>query len=221
MSEIYIAMSHPLQWPVHVPRGIDHKRSKFRRAGAGYNAGRTIAEARDLVLLEMRRFGGGNILITTDVPVNADGWTMTSNRRTPDDCGIAVYFDLPSAGGRDHDDGTRQVIAIDVYDKVGCNLWAVGRTVEAFRQIERDGGPSVMRAAVSGFRQIAAMSGGVSWWSVLDLEAAAGETDIRAAYKRLAKMRHPDAAEGSDDLFITLQAALQQGLDARKTTPVS
>ena len=213
---VEIAMSSPLQWPVHVARATEHRQSKFRRAGSRYISGRTIAEARDLVLLEMERFGGEHILVTTNVPINADGWTLTSNRRTPDDRGVAVYFNLPSGGDDDHDDGYRQAIAVDVYDKVGCNLWAVGRTIEAFRQIERDGGPSVMRAAVSGFRQIAAMSGGVSWWDVLELGANADEAEIRAAYKRLAKIRHPDAPDGSDDVFITLQEAMRQGLDARR-----
>lgn len=219
MSDIY--MSAPLQWPSNVARAQEQKCSRFRRAGSRYDTGRTIAEARDMVRLEMERFGGDQILITTNVAVNADGWRFTANRRKPDDPGVAVYFDLASSGPDDHDNGTRQVIAIDVYDKVGCNLWAVGRTIEAFRQIERDGGPSVMRAAISGFRQIAAISGGVSWWDVLELERDVGEADIRTAYKRLAKVRHPDAPDGSADAFVTLQAAMRQGLDARNPTMVS
>lgn len=207
---IRIQMASPLEWPAHVPRTPFNQRKQarfFRKGGSGYydRRRRTAAEARDHVHDELERLGASMAVISTDYAINQDDWTFTANRREPDDPGVAVYFDL---------DGDRQAIAIDVYDRAPDNLWAVGRTIEAFRQIERDGGPRIMRTAVSGFKALPASTSGVNWWEVLELESDAGGDEIRAAYKRLAKVRHPDRG-GTEEAFVELQDALRQGLAAR------
>lgn len=213
-----VQLVSPLEWPVDVPRCDERKASLFfstvDKSDHGFSTRRprTPAEARNYVTAELDRLGADTVVIATNFDINRDGWSFRGGQRMPGDPGVAVFFDL---------DGNRQAIAIDVYLRAADNLWAVGRTIAAFRQIERDGGPRIMRAAISGFRQIAAISGGVSWWDILELDADVGEAEIRAAYKRLAKVRHPDASHGSADAFVILQEAMRQGLDARNPTMVS
>jgi len=202
-----IVLSNPLEWPPGVARTPEDERksSKFHRKGSGWQTRpRTMAEARNHVANELTRLGAEDGVIRSDAAVNADGWTFHQGRRAPDDPGVAVYFRL---------DGEPRVIAIDIYDRAGCNLWAVGRSIEALRQLERDGGPAILRAATSGLKMLPESTSGLSWWDVLELERDATGEDIRRAYKRLAKLRHPDTG-GDDAAFAELVEAMRQGLAA-------
>jgi len=209
---IYVQMESPLEWPAHVPRTEDRKAALFFRKGNQNEYGfsrrqsRTPAEARDYVWEELERLGADMVVISTNFDINKDEFSFRANQREPRDPGVAVFFDL---------DGNRQLIAIDAYQRAADNLWAVGRTVAAFRQIERDGGPQIMRTAVSGFKLLPENTSGVNWWDVLELGRDAGAEDVRAAYKRLAMQRHPDRG-GSNDEFVELQDAMRQGLAARE-----
>lgn len=210
MRKIYVQMESPLEWPPHLPRTeyADRKQARFHNKnsdGWGYRR-KTPAQARDYVTEELDRLGGSMVVISTDFNVNKDEWSFRANQRQPDDPGVAVYFDF---------DGNRQLIAIDVYECAADNLWAVGRTIAALRQIKRDGGPRIMRTAVSGFKALPENTGGPSWWDVLELDSAVGVDEIRSAYKRLAFDRHPDRG-GSNDAFVELQNAMRQGLAARE-----
>lgn len=208
-SEVLVQLTNPLQWPAGVERNErgERKDATFFRKGEGYRRYRRApGEARDFIVDELVRFGATHVVVTLDMPVNTNEWAFTQNRREPDDPGVAVYFDL---------DDNEQVIAIDQYDRIADNMWAVGRTIEALRQIERDGGPRVMRAAVSGFKALPESTSGRSWWDVLELDDGRTATadDVRRAYRRLAKERHPDSG-GSDEAFAELSAAMRQGLGA-------
>lgn len=207
INDVLVQLTNPVQWPATVPRTeYDERRdAAFRRKGEGWRRHRRqLGEARDFIVAELVRFGATHVVVTLDADVNANEWAFTQRRREPDDPGVAVYFDL--------DDG-EQVIAIDQYDRVADNMWAVARTIEALRQIERDGGPRVMRAAVSGFKALPESTSGRSWWDVLELERDATADEVRRAYRRLAKVRHPDTG-GSDAEFAELANAMRQGLGA-------
>lgn len=205
---IHAQLSAPLEWPTHVPRTPEDERKHARfhkKRSTGYGMlERTMNEARDHVYFELVRFGAGMMVVSSDAATNKDEWTYSASAKPPDDPGVAVYFDL---------DDQRQVIAIDVYHRAADNLWAVGRTIEAFRQISRDGGPRIMRTAVSGFKALPERTTGFTWWRVLGFEQ--GETvtgnEVREAYKRLARERHPDRG-GSQEAFVELQEAMRQGL---------
>ncbi len=207
--EIDMAIVDPLEWPAFVPRAEERIRAKFgSRKVDGYGVIRvTFEKGRDLLCDELIRFGASNVVVRTDFPMRQDGWVRLANRRGNIDPGIAVYFDL---------DGQRQVIAIDRYDAGGDNLYAIARTIEALRQIERDGGPTIRAAAVSGFRELPQTTSGINWWEVLDVSTAASPDDIRTAYRRLAKELHPDNQEtGDEERFKKLTVAFQQACDAR------
>jgi hypothetical protein len=209
-EDYHVQVEYPLQWPVHVPRTTERKDALFRRKGDSWRRHRrTLAEARDYVAGELFRMECDLVVISTGASTNRDGWSFTANRREPCDPGVAVYFE---AG-----DDTRQVLAIDIYDRVADNLWAVGRTVEALRQIERDGGPKIGRAALSGFKALPESTSGPSWWKILGVDHQASGDEIRKAYRRLAREVHPDRPEtGDQEKFLSVQEAARQGLAARE-----
>lgn len=209
--EIRMSIVDPLEWPVRVPRAEERVAPKFGRKDRerGWIEGVTFERARDRVYEELVRFGADDVVVRTNYPMRRDGWFRLANRSAPDDPGIAVYFEL---------DNERQVIAIDRYDDGGANLYAVARTIEAIRQIGRDGGPTIRAAAVSGFRELPGIgeTSGTNWWEVLELAHDVDPPEIRKAYKRLARKYHPDNKMTSDvEKFREVQAAFRQGLTAR------
>lgn len=202
-----IILNNPLEWPAGVARtmALARRPSKFHRKGESYRTHRrTMAEARDYVELELERLGASRGVVRTNVPINQDGYHFTAGRRAPEDPGAAVYFEL---------EGQPRTIAIDIYTRAGCNLWAIGRSIEALRQLERDGGPAILRAATSGLKMLPESTSGRSWWDVLELERDTTGGDVRGAYRRLAKVRHPDTG-GTDEAFAELAEAMRQGLSA-------
>src|SRR5437773_2514214 len=97
-------VAYPLQWPPHVPR---HKGTRPRAAfGKKVHVGGangvsswkrssdlTVADALARVQVELQRFGAVRLVVSTNIPVRRDGLPY-SDRREPDDPGVAVYFRL-------------------------------------------------------------------------------------------------------------------------------
>ncbi len=65
-----------------------------------------------------------------------------------------------------------------------------------------------------GFQALPA-PGSASWWSVLQVDANATADQIEAAFKRLARERHPDRPGGSHDMMADLNRAREQGMKER------
>jgi len=203
--------AYPLQWPIAWPRTPSDKRrdAKFgaviaRSDGtqewSRFTRGVSMAEGTQRVLLELGRLGVAreDIVLSTNVELRRDGLPV-SNRRAPDDCGVAVYWTL---------DREKQCMAVDVYHTVGENLAAIAASVEALRAIERHGGAQILKRAFLGLKalpastqpvmtttqaaeRIAQHAGGTAAM-ILD---NAGEAKERT---RLALARvHPDANGGS------------------------
>ena len=89
----------------------------------------TFAQARCHLLSELAKLGGRNIVISSNQPVRQDGLPLAMKTRI-DDPGVAVYFTR---------DGEAKCLPCDEYHSVLGNLRAIGKTVEAFRGIERWG----------------------------------------------------------------------------------
>ena len=85
--------------------------------------------ATEKIIHEMKLFGGTDLIISSNLKLRLDGLPY-SNQRSPEDKGIAVYFTFK---------GEQKVIACDTFDLIGCNLWAVAKTIEAMRGIDRWG----------------------------------------------------------------------------------
>ncbi len=179
--------AYPLQWPAGRPRSRTVQESRFKTQ---------FWPAVQFVLNEIRRLGASNSVISTNIELRQDGLPY-ANRRAPDDKGVAVYFTYR---------GKSMCFACDKWDKVGDNIYAVGKTIEALRGIERWGTGEMVEQAFHGF---VALPSAKTPWEVLGLQPGATESEIDAAWRSLARVMHPDKAGGS-------QLAMQDLNEARR-----
>lgn len=180
--------AYPLQWPAGKPRIHAPKRSVFRT---------THGVACQFVLGEIRRLGGALPVISTNIPLRKDGLPYATYR-TPDDRGVAVYFRY-----RDQ----QMCFACDKWDIVHDNIYAVGKTIEALRGIERWGTGEMVQQAFTGFVALPSNS----HWDILGVKAGSSREEVERAFRQKAKVLHPDAG-GSSDAMATLNDARANAL---------
>jgi len=196
--------AYPLSWPIGWPRTSSPERSRF----GDWNNKPSIARATHKLLSELRLLNKGQhseIIISTNLRLKNDGLPY-SVQRDPDDRGAAVYFKR---------NGEDMVIACDSYEKVGCNLWAMAKTVEAMRGIDRWGCSELLNRAFTGFKALpenASLSN--NWWTILEIaEGTVSLEDIKAAYRKKVKEFHPDNLEtGDSDKFREVQEAYNKAI---------
>jgi len=181
--------AYPLYWPEGWPRT---ERSRIRKAQF---KDRSVYMSRQAIEGEVRRFGGRDLIVSSNLELRLDG-TPRSNQKQPTDRGVAIYFTRAKSP---------MALACDVYDTVEDNLWALCRTLDALRQIERDGSPALINRAFKGFQALPDPNQR-EWWEVLGVDRMADNATIRLAYIRLAKQHHPDAG-GDPTLFTLVQKA--------------
>lgn len=163
----------------------------------------SMSDATTRVLTELERMGieREDTVISTNIELRLDGLPR-SNRRAPDDPGVAVYW----RRGKD-----TRCMAIDRYDRVEDNLAAVAATLDAMRAIERHGGATILDRAFQGFTALPAPT---AWWQTLKLKGpSVTRVDVESAYRKLAMEHHPD--RGGDAAHMAdINAARDQGLEA-------
>jgi hypothetical protein len=219
MSEAIQA--YPLQWPAGWKRTPTHQRERaqFNKKVPQYRndpqTGRTVHaynrkqelsmfDATNRVLDELGRMGmtREDIVISTNVELRLDGLPK-SNRRAPDDPGVAVYWRKGKQS---------RCIAVDLYDRVEDNLAAIAATLDALRAIERHGGATILDRAFQGFTALPAPS---SWWQELGLSGPdATREQVEEAHRRLIMKHHPDRAGGDDEKAARINRARDQGFEA-------
>ncbi len=121
------------------------------------------------------------------------------------DEGIAVYFTW---------EGEQKVLACDQYNRCGCNLWAIAKTIEAMRGIDRWGCSEILSRAFTGFKALPEKSDETirkPWWGILGVGEDCSVEAIRAAYRQLAKTHHPDVG-GDHQMFVEIQEAYKEGM---------
>ncbi|WP_250512651.1 J domain-containing protein [Caballeronia sp. INDeC2] len=186
--------AYPLQWPEGRPRTAPHRRGR-----AAFNA--TFAVARDNLIAEVRRLGGMNLVISTNIPLRQDGLPYASYRKLEDE-GVAAYFTL---------DGKQMCFACDRWDKVEHNMHAIVKTIDALRGIARWGTGDMMAAAFTGFAALPAPGASRTWREVLGVAAHVRDMAvISAEYRRRAAVHHPDRLGGSHAAMTELNAALAE-----------
>ncbi len=188
--------SYPLYWPEGWPRTESHKvkRALFKD--------RSVFTARRELENEVQRFGGRELIISSNLELKLDG-APRSGQKQPADRGVAVFFVRKNEP---------MALACDVYSTVEDNLWALVRTLDALRQIERDGSPALINRAFKGFMALPDPEDR-KWWEVLAIPATADNEQIKNSYRDLARRYHPDNSEtGNDDNFRQVQKAYEQAI---------
>lgn len=183
----------PLCWPPGRPV------AQGRRTNRNFKS--SFATARDLCMAEIKRLGGADTIISTNIPLKKDGTPQAVDwGKTIPQPGVAVYFKR---------NGKQLCFACDCWNHVQDNMQAIARTIEALRGIARWGTGDMMEAAFTGFMALPERSSGENPLAVLGLDPARqyGETEITAAFRRLALTEHPDKPTGSAEKFRRIKEA--------------
>ena len=184
--------AYPLVWPVGYPRTKHTQSARFDT---------NFAKSRDAILAEVRRFGGRNCVISSNIPTKRDG-NPYANFSQPADKGIAVYFLY---------EGEQVVFACDKWNTCEDNLQAIRKAIEAFRGLERWGVSDLLKRAFTGFKALPEHTNGSAWWRVLGVNENASPDEIKTAYRNLSKVHHPDLG-GDPSMFASVNDAYQQAL---------
>lgn len=202
----------PLAWPVGRPRtrATDRQAAKFgavktvRGAGGNYPArGQlSMAIAMDRLFRQVDLFGARYPLISSNVRIRQDGLPY-SGERPPEDPGVAVYFQR---------DRRPYCLACDTFLRPEDNLAAVAAHIEATRAVLRYG-VATAEETLRAFEALPSPEHERAWRDVLELRdrAAVTEADVQAAYRRLARERHPDHG-GSDSMMADLNTARDRAM---------
>lgn len=148
----------------------------------------------------LRKFGADSGKAVSDVVISSN---VTLGRNNPTDPGVAIWFKW---------DGLSVCIPVDRYSKVEANLQAIHHIIEARRTELRHGTLALVRATFTGFAALPAPTAKRNWHVVLGLGSTASRDSVEAAYRSLAKERHPDKPGGSAEAMAELNAAREAAL---------
>ena len=185
----------PLQWPAGRQGTPGHKRRRSQ-------FDTTPCQARDSLIAEVRRLGGRNLIISSNVPLRQDGLPK-ANHKSPEDPGVAVYFVR---------NGVTFCLSCDQFDRVECNMRGIAKTIDAMRGIERWGVGDMVSADFTGFAALPPPPGDAkrSWWEVLGVHRDAPLSEINQTYRWKA-----GRTMGDHDAMVELNLAVEEARKAR------
>lgn len=187
------AESYPLYWPEGWKRTTYREKSRFQ---TGFGA------ARKLLFDELGRMGASKVILSTSIPLRNDGLPRANVRPDRGDTGVAVYFQRK---------GKPMVFACDKYTDTCDNIYAIAKTIDAMRGIERWGASDMMERAFRGFSALPEKASS-AWRDIIPVKSEVTMADVDSAFRELAKAHHPDAG-GNDERFRQI---IQAREDARK-----
>jgi len=164
----------------------------------------TVADALKRLQTELDRLGATDVLLSTNVQTRLDGLPY-SNRGEPADPGAAVYFKLKRQA---------RCLAVDKWTRVADNIAALAAHIGAIRGIDRYG-VGTLEQAFAGYAMLT--TGKASWWATLGVQHDAEMAQIEAAYRRVAKLAHPDAG-GSHAAMAEVNEAIAEARLERGAT---
>lgn len=195
------AQRYPLSWPIGWRRTARRRRAQFCRLGQFGKQELSVADALGRLVVELRRLGATDHVLSTNIPVRLDGLPLSQRVSPPKDPGAALYFRLK---------GKPRCLACDKWDRVPDNITAIAFHIRALRAVDRYGVGTLDQA----FAGYAALPSGVpNWWDVLEVEPTATLEEAEKAYRRLAQLCHPDAG-GTHEAMARLNAARDAAREA-------
>lgn len=183
----------PLYWPEGWPRTKYRQDSAFKQG---------FGSARNFLFKQIQMMGGANVVVSSNVPLRNDGLPR-ANQPNPSDAGVAVYLKYRKK---------EMVFACDKYYTATDNIYAIGKTIEAMRGIERWGASDMMERAFRGFTALPEHAS-QPWRNVLGfaINVPVSRVDVESKYRELVKIHHPDVG-GEDDKFIAITRAKNEAL---------
>lgn len=187
--------AYPLSWPQGWKRTPVRDSSKFKT---------TFGRARDELMREISRLGGRNPILSTNIPLRRDGLPY-SGMAQPKDPAAAVYFVYKNKS---------MCFACDQWSKIEDNIWAICKTIEALRGIERWGASDMLDRAFTGFTALPSPAN--EWWQVLGLPNKPNPTpteysNAKSLRNKLAMKYHPDNGEiKSPEMMSKINQAWEQ-----------
>ncbi|WP_321991507.1 J domain-containing protein [Marispirochaeta aestuarii] len=186
--------AYPLHWPAGYQRTKYPVHSRFGK--------HTLYGVRTFLEEEVRRLGGKKLIISTNMRVRQDGGVY-SNSKEPEDSGVALYFDY---------NGAQRCLACDRFLHVWENTYAIGKTIEAMRGMDRWGVSQMLDRIFTGFAAIPEDAGKTRpWYQVLNVDPGITTEDLRRRYRQLIKEKHPDVG-GDPEEFHEIMDAYEAGL---------
>lgn len=186
--------AYPLHW------SAGYKRTKspgFSRFGK-----HTLYGVRTFLEEEVRRLGGTKLIISTNMKTRNDGGVY-ANAKEPNDSGVAVYFDF---------NGAQRCLACDRFRRVWENTYAIAKTIEAMRGIDRWGVSEMLDRMFTGFAAIPEDAGKKRpWHQVLNVDPGITADQLRRRYRQIIKEKHPDVG-GDPEVFREIMDAYDAGL---------
>lgn len=167
--------AYPLQWPTGWPRN----RPTHSRFGE-----HSIAIAIHHLMVELRMLGAKKIVISTNLTLRNDGLPRSAQRQ-PDDRAVAVYFELK---------GRNQCFPCDRWNYIQDNLWAIYKSIQAIRGLERWGAKDMVDAAFTGFQALPDYTTGYEDYFV----GCHTLEECKRKKNKLALEHHPDKGGSAD-----------------------
>jgi hypothetical protein len=204
--------THPLTWPEGWKRtpAADRTWSRFgkkRESGWGMNQ-ISVAVAVDTAMDELRMMGFGDwqCILSTNLILRLDGLPR-SDQRDPQDPGASLWW-------RNDQDEQFRVIAIDRYARVADNIYAIGKTLEAMRGIERWGGGEILERTFTGFVALPSpeSAGGLDPHVVIGAKPSDTYDSKVLSYKKALSAAHPDKGGSSERFHSVREAGRMLGL---------
>lgn len=200
MTENETIAAYPLYWPPSFRRLPPQARIQ------GKFGDHSLDSVRSLLQNELRLLRATGVVLSTNIPLRKDGNPM-GQYKPPSDPGVAVYFQRQKKN---------LCLACDAYTRVETNLYALVKTIEAMRGIERWRASDMLERMFTGFAALT-MPARKQWWDVLGVEFDASVETIKDAYRKLAPTCHPD--HGGDPVkWHELSEAYREAIDARNQT---
>jgi hypothetical protein len=197
MGTTTAAKAFPLQWPEGRARTKARQQARF--------ADRTLYKSLEALKAEIGRLNAGYVVISTNIPLKANGDPYSDPGRMPDP-GVAVYFRMKDKP---------YVLSCDRWISVEDNMYALAKHIEAMRGMERWGVAS-QEQTFAGFKALTETAGaGEDPWMVLGLTPMTSSESVLIRHRQLARESHPDTG-GSEAAMTRLNVARDAALAALK-----